>query len=53
MTVNFERLLLSSKAILPAGKVTCNKVFWQTIRLEVKVLVRRSTGNDHTETALD
>lgn len=48
MAVNSEMLLLSSKAILPTGKVTFKKVFWETIRLEIKVLVRKSTGNYHT-----
>lgn len=47
MTVKCERLLLSSRAILQSGQVACKEVFWQTIRLEIKVPVRRSSGDDY------
>lgn len=46
MTVNCERLLLSSNSSVWPGSL--KKVFWQTIRLEMKVPVRRSSGDDYT-----
>lgn len=48
MTVKCERLLLSSRAIVQSGQVACGEVFWQTIRLEMKVPVRISSGDDYT-----